>query len=46
MGEGAIFSGHGHRGYGDVTFLVVEEQDFKCSRLNPPLLFIPKAHGK
>ena len=46
MGEGAIFSGHGHRGYGDVTFLVVEVQDFKCSRLNPPLLFIPKAHGK
>ena len=46
MGEGAMFSGHGHCGNGDVTFLEVEEQDFKCSRLNPPLLFIPKAHGK
>ena len=37
MGESATFSGHEHCGNGDVTFLVVEEQDFKCSCLNPPL---------
>ena len=26
-------------GSGDLMFLVVEEQDFTCCRLNPPLLF-------
>ena len=26
-------------------FLVVEEKDSRCFRLNSPLLFIPKGHG-
>ena len=29
----------------DLISLVVEEQDYACSCLNPPLLFIYKAHG-
>ena len=29
----------------EYMFLVVEEQDFSCSCLNPPLLFIAKANG-
>ena len=29
----------------DLISLVVEEQDYACSWLNPPLLFIYKAHG-
>ena len=34
--------GHSHCGGGDIMFLVVEEQDSTCSRLNPSLLFISK----
>ena len=41
----AKFGDHRHCGSGDIMFLVVEEQYFKFSRLNFPLLFIPKAHG-
>ena len=42
----AKFAGHRHCGSGgDVMFLVVEEQDSTCSRLNPLLLFISKRHG-
>ena len=26
-------------------FLVVEEEDFRCSHFNPPLLYISKGHG-
>ena len=41
----AKFGGHRHCGSGDTMFLVVEGQDSTCPRLNPPLLFISKAHG-
>ena len=34
-----------HCGSGDVTFAVVEGQDFIYPRLDPPLLFISKSHG-
>ena len=40
----AKFGGHRHFGSGDM-FLVLEEKDSRCSRFNPPLLFIPKGHG-
>ena len=39
------FSMSRHCGSADIKFLVVEEQDSTCSRLNLPLLFISKAHG-
>ena len=32
--------GYRQSGNGDIMFLVVEEQNFTCSRLSPPLLFI------
>ena len=35
----------GHR-YCDMILLVVEGQDFKCSGLNPLLLFISKVHDR
>ena len=41
----AKFGGHRHSASGDIMFLVVERHDSTCSRLNPPLLFISKAHG-
>ena len=36
---------HRHCGSGDKIFLVVEEEDSRCSRFNLPLLFISKGHG-
>ena len=47
----AKFGNHRHCGSGDIMFLVAEEQNFRCSRFNPPLLFSPpllfisKGHG-
>ena len=41
----ATFGGHRHCGSEDMMFAVVEEQDSTCPRLDPPLLFISKAHG-
>ena len=41
----AKFFGHRHCYSGDIMFLLVEEEDSTCSRLNPALLFIPKGHG-
>ena len=38
------FGGHRHCGVEDI-FLVVEEPDCTCSRLNPLLMFISKAPG-
>ena len=40
----AKFGGYRHCGSGDV-FLVAEEEDSRCSRFNPPLLFISGGHG-
>ena len=34
----ATFGGHRHCGSGDIMFVVVEEQDSTCPRLDPPLL--------
>ena len=39
------FGGHRQCGSGVLMFLVDEEQDSTCSRLNPSLLFISKGHG-
>ena len=39
----AKFGGHRHSNSGDM-FLVVEEEDSRLSRFNPPLLFISKGH--
>ena len=41
----ATLCGHRHCGSGDITLLLVEEQDFACPRLNLSLLFISKGHG-
>ena len=41
----AKFVGHRHCGSGDIMCLVAEEEDCRCSRFNPPLLFISKRHG-
>ena len=41
----AKFVGKKHYDNEYMMFLVVEEQDFSCSCLNPPLLFIAKANG-
>ena len=38
------FRGHRHCRSGDM-FVVVEGKHFTCPRLDPPLLFISKAHG-
>ena len=39
-----MFGVHRYCVSGDM-FLVVEEEDSTCSRLNPPLPFISRAHG-
>ena len=39
----AKFGDHGHCGSEDM-FLVAEKEDYRCSRFNPPLLFISKGH--
>ena len=39
------FDGHEHCGSGDIIFLLVEEQDSTCSRLNLPFIFSSKRHG-
>ena len=41
----AKFGGHSHCGSGDIMFLVAEEENSRCSRFNPPLLFISEGHG-
>ena len=41
----ANFGGHRHCGNGDILFLVAKEENSRCSRFNPPLLFISKGHG-
>ena len=41
----AEFGDDRHCGSGDIMFLVAEEEDFRCSRLNPSLMFISKGHG-
>ena len=40
----AKFGSHRHCGIGDMMFVVVEEQDSTCPRLDPSLLFKSKAH--
>ena len=40
----AKFGGHRHCGSGDM-FFVVKGQDSTCPRLDPPLLFISRAHA-
>ena len=35
----AKFGGHRHCGSGDIMLLVAEEENSRCSRFNPPLLF-------
>ena len=39
------FGGQRQCGGGDIMFLVAEEEDSRCSHLNPPLLFISKGYG-
>ena len=47
----AKFGDHRHCGRGDIIFLVAEEENSRCSRFNPPLLYkapllrISKGHG-
>ena len=41
----AKFGGHRHCGSEDMMFVVVEEQDSTCPRLDPSLMFISKEHG-
>ena len=41
----AKFGAHGHCGSGDITFLMIEEQDSTCSCLKRPIVFISKAHA-
>ena len=33
------FGGHKHCGSGDIKFLVAKEENSRCSRFNPSLLF-------
>ena len=40
----AKFGGHSRCDSGDIEFSVAEEEDSRCSRFNPPLLFISKGH--
>ena len=40
----AKFGGHRHCGSGNM-FLVGKEENSRCSRFNPPLLFTSKGHG-
>ena len=39
------FGGHRHCGSGDIMLLLAEGKNSRCSRFNPPLLFISKGHG-
>ena len=41
----AKLGGHCHCGSRDIMFLVIQEKDSRCSRVNPLLLFISKGHG-
>ena len=41
----ANFGAHRHCGSGNVMVLVSEEENSRCSRFNPSLLFISKGHG-
>ena len=40
----AKFGGHSRCDSGDIEFSVAEEEDSRCCRFNPPLLFISKGH--
>ena len=40
----AKVGGHRHCGSGNIMFLVDEEENSRCSRFNPRLLFISKGH--
>ena len=40
----AKLGSHRHCGNGDIMFVMVERRDSTCRRLDPPLLFISKAH--
>ena len=40
----AKFCGHKHCAIGNIIFLAVEKEDFRCYHLNPPLLIISKEH--
>ena len=40
----AKFGDHRHCGSGD-TLLVADEENSRCSRFDPPLMFIFKGHG-
>ena len=40
----AKFCGHRHCDSGDIMLLVAEEENSRCSRFNPPLLFISIGH--
>ena len=39
------FGGHRHCVSGDIMFLVAKDENSRCSRFNPPLLFISEGHG-
>ena len=39
------FGGHVHGGSRDMTFLVAEEKNSRCSRFNLPSLFNSKGYG-
>ena len=41
----ATFGGHRLCGSGDIMLLVAEEENSRCFRFNPPLLFISEGHG-
>ena len=41
----AKFGDHKQCGSGDIMFLVAEEENCRCSRFNPSLLFISKGRG-
>ena len=39
------FGDYRHGGSEDIKFLVAEDENSRCCRFNPPLLFISKRHG-
>ena len=41
----AKFGSHRYCSSGDRMFLVVEGENSRCYRFNPPLLFISRGHG-
>ena len=41
----AKFVGHEHCDKRDIMFIFAEEEDARCPRFNPPLLFVSKGHG-